>query len=297
MYDVVIIGKGPAGAQAGIYLGRAGFKTLIVYKDGGSLSKTDFIENYYGYAEAISAEKLLNEGVLQAKRFNVDFVEDEIVMLQTDEENKVLVKGLKKDYTASYAIIAAGMTRKSLNVPGLKDFEGRGISYCVTCDGFFFRNRKVAIIGYTKFAEHELNDLLMFTKQAFLITNGKELEFDASVYKEVTVIDKPIASIYGEDTIKGISFKDGSNEDFDGVFVAYGTADASSFCVKSGIATEKSRIIVDENLMTNIDRIYAAGDCIGSYMQVAAAVADGAIAARSVTERLKADRKTARKKD
>jgi len=186
------------------------------------------------------------------------------------------------------------MTRKSLNVPGLKDYEGKGISYCVTCDGFFFRNRKVAIIGYTRFAEHELNDLLMFTKNAYLLTNGKDMEFDVSALKEVTVINKQINLIYGEDQVKGIEFKDGSKEGFEGIFIAYGTADASSFCVKSGIATDKGKILVDDSKMTNIDRIYAAGDCINSYMQVATAVSDGALAARSVIERLKADRKNAK---
>lgn len=291
MYDVIIVGKGPAGAQAGIYLGRAGFKTLILFKDGGSLEKTDYIENYYGYAQPVEAARLLEEGVQQAKRFNVEFVEDEVVMFLSSEEEHIIVKGLKEEYTASYVIIAAGMTRKSLNVPGLKDYEGKGISYCVTCDGFFFRNKKVAIVGYTRFAEHELNDLLMFTKQAYLLTNGKALEFNASGYNDVTVIDKQINVIYGEEHVKGIEFKDGSKEEFDGIFIAYGTADASSFCIKSGIATEKGKILVDENKMTNIDRIYAAGDCINSYMQVATAVSDGALSARAVIERLKADRK------
>lgn len=295
MYDVIIIGKGPAGAQAGIYLGRAGFKTLILYKDDGSLAKTDYIENYYGYKQPIEARKLLEEGVEQAKRFNVEFREDEVVMFLSSEDNQILVKGLKEEYKASYVIIAAGMTRKSLNVPGLKDYEGKGISYCVTCDGFFFRNRKVAIIGYTRFAEHELNDLLMFTKNAYLLTNGKDMEFDVSALKEVTVINKQINLIYGEDQVKGIEFKDGSKEGFEGIFIAYGTADASSFCVKSGIAADKGKILVDDSKMTNIDRIYAAGDCINSYMQIATAVSDGALAARSVIERLKADRKNAKK--
>ncbi len=295
MYDVVIIGKGPAGAQAGIYLGRAGFKTLILYKDGGSLTKTDYIENYYGYGQPIEAARLLHEGVEQAKRFNVEFKEDEVVMFLSSEDNKILIKGLKEEYTASYVIIAAGMARKSLNVPGLKDYEGKGISYCVTCDGFFFRNRKVAIIGYTRFAEHELNDLLMFTKNAYLVTNGKKVEFDTSAVADVTVIDKQINLIYGDEFVKGIEFIDGTREEFDGIFIAYGTADASSFCVKSGIATDRSKILADDDKMTNIDRIYAAGDCINTFMQVATAVSDGALAARSVIERLKADRKSIKK--
>lgn len=295
MYDVIIVGKGPAGAQAGIYLGRAGFKTLILYKDGGSLVKTDYIENYYGYGQPIEASKLLEEGVEQAKRFNVEFKEDEVVMFLSSGDNKIIVKGLKEEYKASYVIIAAGMTRKSLSVSGLKDYEGKGISYCVTCDGFFFRNRKVAIIGYTRFAEHELNDLLMFTKNAYLVTNGKEVEFDVSAVAEVAVIDKQINLIYGDESVKGIEFKDGTRVEFDGIFIAYGTADASAFCVKSGIATDKGKILVDEHKMTNIDRIYAAGDCINSYMQVATAVSDGALAARSIIERLKADRKNTKK--
>ncbi|OQC01107.1 MAG: Thioredoxin reductase [Firmicutes bacterium ADurb.Bin099] len=288
MYDVIIIGKGPAGAQAGIYLGRAGFKTLILYKDGGSLEKADYVENYYGFGKPVEAKKLLQEGVEQARRFNVEFKEDQVVMLLPSEQS-VSVQGLKGEYVASYVIIAAGMTRRSLNVPGLRDLEGKGISYCVTCDGFFFRNKKAAIIGYTDYAEHELNNLLMFTKDVYLLTNGNNPEFD--VPGEIPVIDKQINGIYGRDSVEGIEFKDGSKQQFDGIFIAYGTADASSFSLKSGIATEKGKIVVDSSKMTNIDRIYAAGDCINTYMQVATAVSDGALAARSVTERLKEDRK------
>lgn len=288
MYDVIIIGKGPAGAQAGIYLGRAGFKTLILYKDGGSLEKADYVENYYGFGKPVEAKKLLQEGVEQARRFNVEFKEDQVVMLLPSEQS-VSVQGLKGEYVASYVIIAAGMTRRSLNVPGLRDLEGKGISYCVTCDGFFFRNKKAAIIGYTDYAEHELNNLLMFTKDVYLLTNGNNPEFD--VPGEIPVIDKQINGIYGRDSVEGIEFKDGSKQQFDGIFIAYGTADASSFFLKSGIATEKGKIVVDSSKMTNIDRIYAAGDCINTYMQVATAVSDGALAARSVTERLKEDRK------
>lgn len=288
MYDVIIIGKGPAGAQAGIYLGRAGFKTLILYKDGGSLEKADYVENYYGFGKPVEAKKLLQEGVGQARRFNVEFKEDQVVMLLPSEQS-VSVQGLKGEYVASYVIIAAGMTRRSLNVPGLRDLEGKGISYCVTCDGFFFRNKKAAIIGYTDYAEHELNNLLMFTKDVYLLTNGNNPEFD--VPGEIPVIDKQIGRIYGQDSVEGVEFKDGSKQQFDGIFIAYGTADASSFSLKSGIATEKGKIVVDSSKMTNIDRIYAAGDCINTYMQVATAVSDGALAARSVTERLKEDRK------
>ncbi|HHT94365.1 MAG TPA: NAD(P)/FAD-dependent oxidoreductase [Clostridia bacterium] len=288
MYDVIIIGKGPAGAQAGIYLGRAGFKTLILYKDGGSLEKADYVENYYGFGKPVEAKKLLQEGVGQARRFNVEFKEDQVVML-LPSEHSVSVQGLKGEYVASYVIIAAGMTRRSLNVPGLRDLEGKGISYCVTCDGFFFRNKKAAIIGYTDYAEHELNNLLMFTKDVYLLTNGNNPEFD--VPGEIPVIDKQIGRIYGQDSVEGVEFKDGSKQQFDGIFIAYGTADASSFSLKSGIATEKGKIVVDSSKMTNIDRIYAAGDCINTYMQVATAVSDGALAARSVTERLKEDRK------
>jgi thioredoxin reductase (NADPH) len=288
MYDVIIIGKGPAGAQAGIYLGRAGFKTLILYKDGGSLEKADYVENYYGFGKPVEAKKLLQEGVGQARRFNVEFKEDQVVML-LPSEHSVSVQGLKGEYVASYVVIAAGMTRRSLNVPGLRDLEGKGISYCVTCDGFFFRNKKAAIIGYTDYAEHELNNLLMFTKDVYLLTNGNNPEFD--VPGEIPVIDKQIGRIYGQDSVEGVEFKDGSKQQFDGIFIAYGTADASSFSLKSGIATEKGKIVVDSSKMTNIDRIYAAGDCINTYMQVATAVSDGALAARSVTERLKEDRK------
>ncbi|MFA7672656.1 MAG: NAD(P)/FAD-dependent oxidoreductase [Clostridia bacterium] len=291
MYDVIVIGKGPAGIQAAIYLGRAGFDTVIISKDSGSLGKAEYIENYYGFSKPIKASDLLNEGIEQAKRFNVQFIDDEVIKIGQTDNKTISVEGLKKEYTSSYAVIASGMARKSINVPGLKEFEGKGISYCVMCDGFFFRNKKTAVIGYTKFAEHELNDLMLFTKDIVLLTNGKEIQFDLKGYENVKVIDIPIKEIYGDESVKGIMFTDGSKEEIYGIFIAYGTADSTSFTIKSGIATEKNLILIDMHHMTNIDRVYAAGDCTGTLMQVAVAAGEGAKTAKTVIERLKTDRK------
>ena len=291
MYDVIIIGKGPAGIQAAIYLGRAGFDTVIISKDSGSLGKAEYIENYYGFSKPIKASDLLNEGIEQAKRFNVDFIDDEVIKISQTDANVISVEGLKKEYTSSYVVIASGMARKSLIVPGLKEFEGKGISYCVTCDGFFFKNKKAAVIGYTKFAEHELNDLMLFTKDIVLLTNGRDIQFDMKGYENVKVINKPRKEIYGDGSVKGIAFADGSKEDVSGIFIAFGTADSTSFTIKSGIATEKNFIIIDQDHMTNIDRVYGAGDCTGTLMQVAVAAGEGAKTAKTVIERLKTDKK------
>ncbi len=291
MHDAIVIGKGPAGIQAAIYLGRAGFKTLLVYKDEGALVKADEIDNYYGFENGISAKELLDRGTNQAKRFDVEFVQDEVIMLQNMGDNTVTIEGLKKEYQAKFAIIASGLTRRSLNVPGLKNFEGSGISYCVTCDGFFFRNKKVGLVGYTQYAERELNDIFMFTQDVYLLTNGKPIEFDITPFEGLKVIDKPIASIYGETILGGVEFKDGEKEDFAGLFIAYGAADTTAFCVKSGISVVNNHIEIDDKKMTNMDRIYAAGDCTGAYAQISVAVAEGTLAAREVISRLRAERR------
>jgi putative ABC transport system ATP-binding protein len=174
MADVIILGKGPAGISAALYTARAGIKTTVIGRDGGSLEKAGMIENYYGFDKPISAKDLIRSGIKQAKRFGVLLIEDEVVGLGFDGKFNVLLK--TGELNANSVILATGSSRKSPSISGLNEFEGKGISYCSTCDGFFYNNLKVGVLGFRDYAIHEAVELTTYTKDITIFTNGKELE-------------------------------------------------------------------------------------------------------------------------
>ena len=162
-----------------------------------------------------------------------------------------------------------------------------GVSYCSTCDGFFYKNRKVGVLGYKDFAIHEANELLIHTKDITIYTNGKEIE-TTEVYKDLdkqfTINTKPVEKLEGSDSLERIVFKDGTSEELDGIFVAYESASGIDFARKLGIITEGNNVLVDSNQQTNIEGIFAAGDCTGGLKQIATAVGEGAIAGKAISD-------------
>jgi thioredoxin reductase (NADPH) len=284
MYDVIIIGKGPAGISAALYTVRAGLKTLVIAKDRGALEKADRIENYFGVAGAISGRELLDNGEAQARRLGVNFSEDEAVSINGYEN--IEVTGLKESYKGICLILAPGKSRKKLSIKGMDVFEGKGLSYCTTCDGFFYRGKKTAIIGYNEYLAHEASELMAFTGDITIITNGRPLQlgkFEESL-GNLKVCNKGISAIYGDDALKGVIYEDGEKEEFDGVFMAYESPGASDLAYKSGILTSEGSIVTDREQKTNIPGIFAAGDCTGGFLQVSTAVGEGAAAAKSAIE-------------
>ena len=139
-YDVIIIGSGPAGISASLYTKRANLSTLIISKDAGILKKVKKIENYYGFSEPIEGEKLQEAGEEQAKRLGVEIVKEEVLAINFEEN--FVVETVNRTYEASNVILATGMTRNTLKAKGIKELEGKGVSYCATCDAFFYRGKK-----------------------------------------------------------------------------------------------------------------------------------------------------------
>ncbi|HEY5587195.1 MAG TPA: NAD(P)/FAD-dependent oxidoreductase [Ruminiclostridium sp.] len=295
MYDVIIIGKGPSGISASLYTQRSNLKTLIIGREGSSLEKAGKIENYYGLEEPISGEKLLSIGEKQAESLGVKILNDEVAAItEVYEEKHFKVSTITGEYYAKAVLIATGQPQKKVDIDGLKAFEGKGVSYCTTCDGFFYKNMSVGVLGYSAYAVHEAMELETFTKDITLFTNGAELDVTADLADKAgkfKVNTRPILELTGDEFLQGIHFKDGKIQKVDGLFVAYGSASSVDFAKKLGIIVENNAIVVDHNQCTNIEGIFAAGDCTGGFKQIATAVGQGAVAGKGIIEFIKALKK------
>ena len=282
MYDVIILGAGPAGISASLYTKRANLKTLILYNDKSGLEKASLIENYYGFKNGITGEELYNIGIEQAKNIGVEVLKEEVVKIENNIEHFNVVT-TKNEYQTKNLILATGNKKNRPKIKGIEKFEGKGVSYCAICDGFFYRNRSVAVLGSGNYAISETNELINIADNITILTNGKEApEFRAD---NVKVDTKEIEEIEGEDKVEEVKFKDGTTIKTDGIFVAEGVAGSSEFAKKLGIITQKDKIVVNENMETNIKGIYACGDCTGGLLQVSKAVYEGAKAGLEVIKR------------
>ncbi len=284
MYDCIVIGKGPAGITAAIYLVRAGFSCLVIGKDKGSLAKTEKIENYYGFEKPIEGEELIQRGINQATRLGVVVKTEEVLSIVATEKNLFSVTTQKEDYNSRFVILATGSNRHVPNIKGIKEFEGKGVSYCAICDAFFYRQKKVAVLGNGNYAMKEISDLLPVTGQITLLTNGKPAIEKRS---QIKIIEKPIQTIEGNQKLERIRFQDDSKIEIDGLFIAEGTASSTDFARKLGAFLEGNNIQVDEQMQTNIPGLYAAGDCTGGILQISKATYDGTKAAFNIIKKLK----------
>ena len=282
MYDVIILGAGPAGISASLYTKRANLKTLILYNDKSGLEKASLIENYYGFKNGITGEELYNTGIEQAKNIGVEVLKEEVVKIENNIEHFNVVT-TRNEYQAKNLILATGNKKNRPKIKGIEKFEGKGVSYCAICDGFFYRNRSVAVLGSGNYAIAETNELINITDNITILTNGKKApEFRAD---NVKVDTKEIEEIEGTDKVEEVRFKDGTTIKTDGIFVAEGVAGSSEFAKKLGIITQKDKIVVNENMETNVKGIYACGDCTGGLLQVSKAVYEGAKAGLEVIKR------------
>ena len=284
MPNIVIIGSGPAGVSAALYAVRAGADTTIITKGSGALDRAEKIENYYGFAEPVSGAELERRSIENAKRLGVKFVAAEAVGLTYTD--KLTVETLDENYPADAVILAAGASRTAPRIPGLAGLEGHGVSYCATCDAFFYRGKDVAVLGSGEYALHEVQALLPVAKSVTLLTNGAPLT--AQFPPEVKVYPQKVDAILGEKVVTGVQLSGGEQLSVSGVFVTLGVAGSTALAKKIGAEVDGNRIVVDEKMQTTVPGLYAAGDCTGGLLQVAKAVYEGAQAA---TEAVKALRK------
>lgn len=284
MYDVIIIGAGPAGISASIYAKRGNLNVLVIYNDKSSLEKAEKIDNYYGFENGIYGNKLYQEGINQAKNLGVDVKNEEVIKIEF-EETGYSVTTLKGKYKSKTIILATGNKKNTPNIKGIKEFEGKGISYCAICDGFFYKDKDVVIIGSGNYAISETNDLINITKQITILTNGnKAPEIRAD---NVKINEKGIKEIKGDKRAEEIEFVDNSKLKTEGIFIAEGIAGSLEFAKKLGIITKNNKIIVNEKMETNVPGIYACGDCTGGLLQISKAVYEGTVAGLEIIKFVK----------
>ena len=277
IYDSIIIGKGPAGISAAIYLKRYGHNPLVIGKDGGALEKAHLIENYYGI-ESITGNDLIESGINQAKRLGIEVLTEEVVDISFFDNLTVTTK--ENVYQAKTIVLALGASRNRY----VKADKYEGVSYCATCDGFFYRKKRLALIGNSSYMKHELEVLENISKDITIFTDGLELEVE--VNPDIKVITDKITDIQGDERIRTIIAGD-NVVDIDGAFIAKGNASGFTIAKHLGIALDNNSIVVDGDYMTNIPGIFACGDIIGGLLQVSKAVSDGALCASGVNKFLK----------
>ena len=284
MANVVIIGSGPAGVSAALYTARAGIDTTVLTKGPGALARAEGIENYYGVPGPVSGAELERRGIEGARAVGVKFVEAEAVGLTFTD--KLTVETLAGDWPADAVILATGAARTAPPLPGLRELEGRGVSYCATCDAFFYRGKDVAVLGSGEYALHEAAALLPLAKSVTLLTGGAPLT--AAFPPEVAVRTEKVEAILGDaGKVSGVRLAGGETLAAEGVFVALGVAGSTALARKMGAEVDGSRVVVDDKMMTTIPGLFAAGDCTGGLLQVAKAVYEGAVAGNEAAKVLR----------
>lgn len=295
IYNVIIIGAGPAGISAGIYVKRSGKKALILYYGNSSLEKTKKIENYYGFINGIDGKTLYNNGIEQAKNLGIEVKKEEVLNIEKVKNNFV-VETVNEKYIGQAVIVATGNKKLKPNIKGIERFEGKGISYCAICDGFFYKNKNVAVLGNGNFAINETNYLKNIANNVTILTNGLEMKNDKNVnIQNIEINTKKIKQINGEPKLQNIEFEDSSKLDIEGIFIAIGEAGGADFAKNMGIILKNDNIVVDENMETNVKGMYACGNVAGGLLQVNKAVYEGAKAGLSAIKRINNLEKNERK--
>lgn len=287
MSDMLILGYGPAGVSAALYGLRSNLEVQLVGKDSGSLQKAHLIENYYGLEKPLTGSELVEVGKKQALALGARIAEDEITDLMFDG-SEFVATGLKGEYRGKVCIMATGSARKKQPLAGMAEMEGHGVSYCAVCDAFFYRQKNVAVLGSGEYALHEATELLQVASSVTLLTNGEPLS--AQFPETIKVETRKLKGLVGEGAFKGVTFDDESVGEFDGLFVALGSANATDLALKAGAAFDQGKLVLDENLMSTIPGLYAAGDCTGGILQVSVAVGEGARAGLAAIKYLRENR-------
>lgn len=294
-HELVIVGGGAAGLTAGIYAVRYGLDVVLlsVGGPGGQTAMATVIENFPGFPEGISGAELIMRLTEQAQRFGLVFENAEVRRIIPEEDGRWRLQHEEGDYLAIAIILAVGASPRRLKIPGEQELFGRGVSYCATCDGFFYRGRTVAVIGGGNTAIEEALYLADIAEKVYVVHRRDELRADKIVAERAFANDKiefiwdtVPTRILGEDSVTGLVLHNKkTDEDFelavDGVFVAIGHEPNTAF-VADLLELQDGFIVTDEQMRTNQPGIFAAGDVRNTPLrQVTTAVGDAAIAAYS----------------
>ncbi len=294
IYDCIIIGAGPAGMCAGIYAARSGLKTLVLESKmpGGLLNYTNEVKNYPGF-KAVSGPDLAMSIYEHFKTFDIDMKSEEVIDLVLGNPKKIITN--KGEYETNNVIIASGRSRRSLNLPHEDELRGSGISYCALCDGHFYKDMSVGVVGAGDSSLEEALYLSKIVKDVTIIVRGKALSGNRELIERVeqcknisVVFGRNVTDLLVEDgKLTGVKLDDESELDIKGLFVYIGFDPVLPFKTDLGLDTEKGYLIVDDECQTNIEGVYAVGDIIKKKLyQIISAESEGAMAATSIARKL-----------
>jgi thioredoxin reductase (NADPH) len=292
-YEVIILGGGPAGLTAGLYASRARLNTLLIENAlfGGQMTTTETIDNYPGFPEGVTGEELSRLMEEQAKRFGMETVRGEVVEVKLEGDHKV-VRTDESTYHCEALIVCTGAEYRKLEVPGEKEFAGKGVSYCATCDGAFFKDSQIVVVGGGDSALTEALFLTKFVKELTIIHRRDALRA-TRIYQEKAMANPKIKflwnsvvqAIKGDDVVRAVAVKNvktGEVKEFptDGAFLFVGLLPRTQFLKGLVQMDEAGYIITNDHCETSVKGIFAAGDCRRKLLrQIATGVGDGATAA------------------
>ncbi len=296
MREVIIIGSGPAGYTAGIYTARAGLKPLLIASSveaGGELMKTTEVENFPGFPDGLMGPDLMANFQAQAERFGTEILLDDVVEVDLKGDVKIVKTGGGQTFEAKTVILATGAAYRELGLPREKELSGHGVSWCATCDGFFFREKTIAVVGGGDSAMEEANFLTRFASKVYLI--HRRDSFKASKIMQDRALNNPkievvwnseVAELHGEAALTGVTLRntvDGSTSELalDGLFIAIGN-DPRVWLVENQVELTEEKFIKVEgrSSKTSLPGVFAAGDVIDpTYRQAITAAGSGCVAA------------------
>lgn len=278
MYDCIVIGKGPAGMSAALYLGREGYKVLVIGKDG-NLEKCNVLENYLGI-NAISGTEFIQISERQIMNVGVEIKREKVLKVYEKEE-VFNVKTSAREYTAKSIVLALGVKKGNVKVKNVDKFIGKGVSYCVSCDGFFYKGKNVGVIGSSEYAVEEALNLKNYTDNITIFTNGKDMDVSEKYIKQLpsfNIDNRKIDRLEGDNELTNIILDEDQKIGVDGIFIANETPNIDDLSNSLGVMSKDNKVVIDENNMTNVEGVFACGDMINSYKQVSTAVGSGAVA-------------------
>ena len=293
IYEVIIIGGGPGGLTAGLYTSRARLSTLLIESAlfGGQMTTTELIENYPGFPQGVTGDELSRRMEEQAKRFGMETVPQEVVKVSLEGDMKV-VQTVESTYRCDALIISSGTEYRKLGVPGEKEFAGKGVSYCATCDGAFFRDSQIVVVGGGDSALTEALFLTKFVKELTIVHRREALR-GTKIYQERALANPKIKFLWnsivqeikGDSMVRSIivkNVKTGEIKEFEteGAFLFVGLVPRTQFLKGIVQMDEGGYILTNEHCETSAKGIFAVGDCRKKLLrQIATAVGDGATAA------------------
>jgi thioredoxin reductase (NADPH) len=296
MREVIIIGSGPAGYTAAIYTARAGLKPLMLassIEPGGELMKTTEVENFPGFPNGLMGPDLMYAMQEQAERFGTEVINDDVVEVELNGDVKIVKTGGGETYEARSVILATGAAYRELGLPREKELSGHGVSWCATCDGFFFREKTIAVVGGGDSAMEEANFLTKFASKVYLIHRRDSFKASKTMVDRVlenpkieVIYNSAVAEIKGESKVEGLVLEntvDGSKTDLEvtGLFIAIGSDPRVGLVQGKLDLSEEHFIKVDgRSSRTSIPGVFACGDVIDpTYRQAITAAGSGCVAA------------------